>query len=51
MMLEIKHETNDFSFVAIIMNETTSVGTKSQLSTVIHNVKKDGSIEESFFGI
>ena len=48
MMLEIKHEMNYFSFVAIIMDETTDEATKSRLSTIIRYVRKSGNIVERF---
>ena len=49
MMLQIKHENKDSCFVAIINDETTDVAKKSQLSTPIRYIKKDGNIEERFW--
>ncbi|KAJ4426223.1 hypothetical protein ANN_27034 [Periplaneta americana] len=50
MYREIKKDVSQAPFVAVILDETTDISTKSQLSTVIRYVNIDGSIEERFLG-
>lgn len=47
MIQEIKKDIRQAGFVAIILDETTDITTKSQLSTVIRYVNND-SVEERF---
>lgn len=50
MINKIKEEVNNSNFVAVIMDETTDVSNKSQLSTIFRYVTSDGKVEERFLG-
>ena len=45
---KIKSEISDATFVAILLNETTDVTNKSQLSTVMRFVDNEGNCQENF---
>jgi hypothetical protein len=47
---EIKSEINGAKFVSIIVDETTDICDKSQLSTIFRYVTDTGNIEERFVG-
>ncbi|KAJ4437619.1 hypothetical protein ANN_17764 [Periplaneta americana] len=47
---EIKKEISETSFIAVIMDESTYVSNKSQLSTIFRYVTCDGNVEERFIG-
>lgn len=50
IMKEIKEEVRNTPFVAVIVDETTDVRSKSQLSTVLRYTTCDGGIQERFLG-
>lgn len=50
ILKKIKHEINEASFVAIILDETTDIANNSQLSKVVRYVTKQGEIKERFLG-
>lgn len=47
---EIKSEISAAPFVAVIMDETTDVSNKSQVSTVLRYCTSKGTVEERFLG-
>jgi hypothetical protein len=47
---KIKKEIMDAPFVSIIMDETTDVSNKSQLSTVLRYASPNGEVQERFLG-
>ena len=50
MILKIKEEVKTALFVSIILDETTDISTKSQLSITLRYVTSGGSIQERFLG-
>lgn len=50
VLSEIKLEIKEASFVALIMDETTDITNKCQVSTVLRYVNKLGDIHERFLG-
>ncbi|KAJ8875627.1 hypothetical protein PR048_023523 [Dryococelus australis] len=45
---ELNKEIEESSFVALILDETTNIAVKSQLSSVLRYVTSDGNVEERF---
>ncbi|XP_067131982.1 zinc finger MYM-type protein 1-like [Centruroides vittatus] len=50
LLQEIKKEIENAKFVAIIVDETTDISHRAQMSTVFRYVKENGNVEERFVG-
>ncbi|XP_063231899.1 zinc finger MYM-type protein 1-like [Bacillus rossius redtenbacheri] len=48
LIREVKKEISESPFVALILDETTDISVKSQLSSVLRYVTRNGDVEERF---